>query len=94
MNASLTVSNNFVHNNKNNSYLSLTLIDHSCTDIIIDGEKDLNNFSQDGQPINWPYKNQTMQYYSTEAGLWKDGWLQNVPSDYTTVYSSKFLTCV
>eukprot|EP01038_Epipyxis_sp_PR26KG_P010852 gene10852-14569_t len=66
---------------------------HSCTDVIITGEKPIDQFNLDNQPNDWPFNSAhfKMQYYTTEVGEWKNGWLQNIPSNYTQSYSS--LTC-
>lgn len=64
---------------------------HSCTDVIIEGKLPIGHFSMDSQPADWPYADLKTQYYTTESSEWKDGWLQGIPSNYTTVYDS--LTC-
>lgn len=60
---------------------------HSCSDVTITGSLPLTSFAMDSQPSNWPYKNMTMNYYGAEIGAWSsEGWLQNVPVEYTTDY--------
>lgn len=60
---------------------------HSCSDVTITGSMPLTSFAMDSQPSNWPYKNSTMNYYGAEVGDWSaDGWLLNVPIDFTTDY--------
>lgn len=64
---------------------------HSCSDVIINGEIPISDFEFDQQPANWPYKSMKMNYYGAESGIWKDGFLTDVPSNFTTVFDS--LTC-
>ena len=64
------------------------LSDHSCTDVIINGKQSFESFTMDEQPISWPYKNQTMQFYTSEASSWKNGWLVDVPEEFTTDYAT------
>ena len=42
----------------------------------------------DSQPEDWPFKDMTMQYYGAEVGPWKDGWLADVPANYTTDFET------
>jgi len=65
---------------------------HSCTDVMIKGTQAVSDYAFDQQPASWTYKNMTMSYYSSEPGSWgTDGWLDNVPKEYTTDF--KRLTC-
>lgn len=61
---------------------------HSCSDVVLLGRTPLRKFAQDSQPADWPFNsaNMKMQYYSAESGSWSNGWLNNVPSNYTTNY--------
>eukprot|EP01036_Dinobryon_divergens_P032857 gene32857-42536_t len=61
---------------------------HSCTDVIITGTQPITSFSMDSQPLSWPYKNITMQYYRSESSKWSNGWLQNLPTEFTTDYAT------
>ncbi len=63
-------------------------LDHSCTDVTIGGSSSLDKFSFDSQPADWPFKSAQMLYYGAEKGTWVDGWLQGVPSNFTTSYPS------
>jgi hypothetical protein len=63
-------------------------IDHSCTDVTITGTQPISAFDIDSQPADWPFKDIQMQYYGAEVGPWKDGWLENVPSNYTTDFAT------
>ena len=63
-------------------------LDHSCTDVTIGGTTSISQFPLDGQPVDWPFKSMEMLYYGAEAGTWANGWLQGVPSNYTTQYDS------
>lgn len=51
---------------------------HSCSDISIN-----NTTTQQVQiqPQNWPYRNLTK--YTQESGDWGNGWLLNIPNDFT-----------
>jgi len=65
---------------------------HSCTDVQITGKFPLSAAPLDFQPANWPFKTMQSSYYGVEIGTWKsDGWLSNIPSNFTTDY--KTLTC-
>lgn len=66
----------------------LPFADHSCSDVIITGTQPLESFSLDSQPEDWPYKSMKMQYYGAEVGPWKNGWMENVPSNYTTDFGT------
>lgn len=61
---------------------------HSCSDVTIMGSIPYTQFSQDLQPEDWPYNSahMKMQNYGAEKGIWNDGWLQDIPSNFTTVY--------
>lgn len=73
-------------------FTSPCIVDHSCTDVVITGTRDISEFAFDSQPADWPYKNLAMQYYTSEAATWsKDGWLQGLPSNFTADF--KTLTC-
>lgn len=64
---------------------------HSCSDVTILGSAPLSEFPMDSQPFDWPYKSMKMSYYGAEVGNWSDGWLQGVPTNYTTNYDA--LSC-
>lgn len=64
---------------------------HSCADVSILGTHPLSDFPLDSQPSDWPYGSLKMQYYGAEVGPWENGWLNGIPANYTTSYSS--LTC-
>jgi len=65
---------------------------HSCSDVTISGINSIDKFSFDSQPSDWPYKYLAVSNYGTETGTWSDaGWLQGVPSNYTTTFPN--LTC-
>lgn len=68
-------------------YISLST-DHSCTDVTISGTQDISSFAWDSQPSNWPYKSTEMLYYGAEQATWSNGWLQGIPSNFTTIYDS------
>lgn len=57
---------------------------HSCTDVVISGSQPLSSFALDGQPADWPYAKMQMQHYTLEANEWNNGWLENIPANYTT----------
>jgi len=61
---------------------------HSCTDVTINGSRPIEEFSYDGQLDIWPFGSSVkkMQFYSQETGAWKNGWLVDVPSNFTTDY--------
>jgi hypothetical protein len=59
---------------------------HSCSDVTIKGKNPLASFPFNGQPSDWPYAKMEMQHYTLEANEWKDGWLANIPSEFTTEY--------
>ena len=62
---------------------------HSCTDVVIKGSLPIADFGMNSQPKDWPYASMRMQYYSLEANEWsEDGWLLNIPSNYTTEFTS------
>jgi hypothetical protein len=61
---------------------------HSCTDITISGSFPIDKFSFDNQPLDWPYKSKEMLYYGAEHNTWSNGWLQGIPSNFTTEYTS------
>lgn len=67
---------------------SLFDIDHSCTDVVINGKYPLSDFAMDSQPADWPYKSMKMQYYGAEIGKWSNGLLESVPANYTTDFKS------
>lgn len=69
-------------------YLCTMMSDHSCSDVAITGTQPLSAFSMDSQPADWPFKSMQMQYYGAEVGAWKGGWLENVPSNYTTDFGT------
>lgn len=66
---------------------------HSCSDVTLLGSTPLEQFPQDSQPADWPFNSASMkmQYYGDEVGTWSNGWLQNIPSNFTTTYDA--LTC-
>ncbi len=68
--------------------LFFSLADHSCTDVTISGTAPLDSFSFDSQPADWPYKSMEMLYYGAERATWSNGWLQGIPSNFTTTYPS------
>jgi len=61
---------------------------HSCFDVSIYGSVPIAqaNFTQ---PNIWPFANQTQFVYGDEPGPWTDGWLQHVPSEFTTEQGQK-----
>jgi hypothetical protein len=59
---------------------------HSCTDVVITGSQPLSSFTLDMQPKDWPYAGMKTQYYTLEANTWEDGWLANIPENYTTQF--------
>lgn len=61
---------------------------HSCSDVTITGTQPLESFAMDSQPADWPYKSMDMQYYGAEVGPWKDGWMESVPTNYTTNFGT------
>jgi len=61
---------------------------HSCTDVVITGTKRLDQFTYNQQPFDWPYFNLPPQFYSAEVGGWTNGWLNNIPSNFTTDFKS------
>lgn len=67
------------------------IADHSCSDVTIKGSRALEEFEVNNQPSEWPFGTLKMQYYGKEIGQWKNGWLQNIPSNFTVNYDT--LTC-
>jgi len=55
---------------------------HSCIDVSLNGKTPIasSNFPQPG---NWPFRNLPNLQYGNEPGTWNQGWLNNVPGDYT-----------
>jgi hypothetical protein len=56
--------------------------------VTITGTQPLESFAMDSQPSDWPYKNVQMQYYGAEVGAWKNGWMQDIPANYTTDFAT------
>jgi hypothetical protein len=54
--------------------------------VVITGENSLDSFAFDYQPADWPFNSDKlkMNYYGAEAGTWSNGWLANVPSNFTS----------
>ena len=61
--------------------------DHSCTDVTISGSTPIDQFDINGQNSQWPFASMPMHYYGREVGAWKNGWLVDVPSNFTTDYN-------
>jgi len=61
---------------------------HSCTDVTITGTQPITNFFLNSQPADWPYSKLKPQYYTAERATWStDGWLQGIPSNFTTPFN-------
>jgi hypothetical protein len=56
---------------------------HSCTDIRINGKLSLKDYYGD-EPNNWPYSKLKKNVYRKESANWENGWLLNIPKDFTT----------
>eukprot|EP00601_Ochromonadales_sp_CCMP2298_P028581 CAMPEP_0173331910 /NCGR_PEP_ID=MMETSP1144-20121109/4061_1 /TAXON_ID=483371 /ORGANISM="non described non described, Strain CCMP2298" /LENGTH=272 /DNA_ID=CAMNT_0014276739 /DNA_START=277 /DNA_END=1095 /DNA_ORIENTATION=+ len=61
---------------------------HSCSDVVLLGSQPLSALPYDSQPADWPFKSMKMQNYGAEVGQWSGGWLQGVPSNYTTPFDN------
>lgn len=56
---------------------------HSCIDVSIYGKTPVQS-ARFPQPSIWPSANQTELHYGQEVGTWTNGWLQGVPSEFST----------
>jgi hypothetical protein len=56
---------------------------HTCADVSISGNKSLDEFKEYQQPENWPFRNMTL--YGDEPGKWKNGFLVDVPQEFTAI---------
>jgi hypothetical protein len=57
---------------------------HSCIDVKLLGEKSVDKLEKNLQPKDWIYGENSNKNYTSENGIWKDGWLDKVPEHYMT----------
>jgi len=72
----------------NHIFSQIPDIDHSCADVTITGNTPIQSFPLNSQPDDWPYVHIPSLYYGDEFHTWKNGWLQDLPANYSTLYDN------
>lgn len=58
---------------------------HSCIDIKLLGNHSIDNFKGDDlQPKDWPFRQNNNINYTKESIEWNNGWMTNLPKQYST----------